>query len=416
VRSHDPRLASRLLVWGGFALGLALRLSLLWHASTGDMPFVFIPFGRDVLEQGLAQAYQGAYFPVQYQILEVFYWLSRLLAIDPQQAVNIGNLLFEVGNFALLLALSNRLRFHPALSLVYWLHPYFLVMFALGYVDCEFAFFNLAAVTLLAWSKDWRGDLVAGIPIAIAFLMKPQAQALIAALGIYALVRFASTKKLSSFSVFVPSVLLFAAYAIFFFAAGRGIYFLGTYVRTLSVMPCLTAQMPNFWYPIAYAIKAPGTTIYSVSDQTVLFAGIRIVDVAMALSLGAIAAFIVLVKKRNTTPSLRNWPLLLSLCVADFVIPFLMTSAHENHFFSGAVLFIAILSCVKDRVLHVAFHVILLIQFINLNVLYGDWKRFGDLYSGGVRCAFAIVSVLMFAAIYGRLLKLYGGHPEFGTR
>lgn len=396
------------LLWGGFALGLAIRLALLSHRSTADMDDWFIPMGRDTFRDSLSVAYRGFYFPVQYLLLELSYWFSTAFSMDPHRGVKLVSLAFDAGNFFLLLVLARRLRFHPGMSLIYWLHPYFFTIFSLGYIDFQFAFFNLAAVVFLSDSKDWKGDLVAGIPIAIAFLMKPQAQALIAALGIFSLVRFLATKKLSVFFTLIPSVILFLAYAAFFALAHRGRFFVATYVYILNAMPCLTAHMPNFWYPIAYAIKAPGAAIWSVSDKITLFARVTMGHVAMALSVLAIALFTVFVRKQNPKQFLKNWPLLLSLTVADFVIPFLMTSAHENHFFSAAVLFIAVLSSVKDKVLHVAFHVILLIQFINLNIIYGDWSRLDAIYSGGVRCAFAVISILMFAAIYFMLLKLFG--------
>lgn len=86
------------------------------------------------------------------------------------------------------------------------------------------------------------------------------------------------------------------------------------------------------------------------------------------------------------------------------LVPFLMTSAHENHLFLGSVLVLLIGASESRASFHFSLQILLLVQFVNLYVLYGSpparvaaW--IGPLHSDSAAVVYALVAVACFVII-----------------
>ena len=73
-------------------------------------------------------------------------------------------LAFDIGCLALLVVLLRTWRLDERYSLIYWIHPYFLVLFILGYVDPHLGFCILACIVIVARWPGREGFLAAGVP------------------------------------------------------------------------------------------------------------------------------------------------------------------------------------------------------------------------------------------------------------
>lgn len=389
-------------------MGLLVRCLMLPDHGVFDMD-AYIRWGTASLDGGLAHAYIGVYFPLQYQIFEACIWLSRALETDPVMTLKAANLAFDLGSFAVLVALLRRWRRPPLYALVYWLHPWFLVMFHLGYADFQYTFFLLLALWLLQQKGDTRaGYLAAGVPFAAAVLMKPQALMPAVAFAVLAGVRWKRTGSAAAFGMFLPALIVGGAYEAYFAAAllpslgRRAIWVLpGWYAHTTSVMPVLTANMLNAWYPVAYVLRQPGTDIFWVSGKIEVLphVQVRYAALTVVLALTAWYACLAAVSRRLDGPAER---LRHVLTFTALVVPALMTAAHENHLFLAAVLFVPLLAGRPPGLAAAAIHAILVLQTVNLEGTYGidrvaRWLQ--PLYSLEVRVALAILSTIGYFVI-----------------
>src|SRR2546423_13626398 len=127
----------------------------------------------------------------------------------------LANFAFDVGSFFLLLSLLKRQQANPLYALLYWLHPWFLTVFSLGYVDFQFSFFVLLCVWLLREHRT-ADYLLAGIPLAAAFLMKPQVQMLVVAVFCYGVLHYIRNRDLRPLCLLAAPVVLFFAYEVWF--------------------------------------------------------------------------------------------------------------------------------------------------------------------------------------------------------
>src|SRR5206468_609531 len=108
-----------------------------------------------------------------------------------------------------------------------------------------------------------------------------------------------------------------------------------SYLNVTNVMPALTAQMTNIWAPVAYLLKNPGQHIIAVSDHIHVLPWIQAKYLAMAIMLGLIGLY---VRRIERKPALSpSESLMLIFSFASLAVPFLMTSAHENHLFLGTI-------------------------------------------------------------------------------
>ena len=174
LRNLRHELADRRAWWtlcALFFLGLTIRFVFLNRAGTSDID-IDLQWGKDANTFGLPFSYHGNYFPFQYQIFQVAaasgYPVSSLVVFKTI------NLIADIGVFVVLVLLLRRWRLNVLYACLYWLHPYFLAMFWLGYVDVQFVFFILLGLLALTRAVVVRDYLLAGVPFGLAWLMKPQ--------------------------------------------------------------------------------------------------------------------------------------------------------------------------------------------------------------------------------------------------
>ena len=151
---------SILLLLTGFLTGLFLRIALAFDMGVVDMNEYF-RWGQQALQIGLPHSYHNIYFPLQYHLFEVFAFIVTVSGLKFFIVYKLANLPFDIGCFLLVVALLKRRNSNPLYALLYWLHPWFLTFFSLGYCDFQFAFFILLSIWLLR--HDTVGDyLLAG--------------------------------------------------------------------------------------------------------------------------------------------------------------------------------------------------------------------------------------------------------------
>ena len=158
---------------GALVLGLAVRLIFFHRGGTFDVD-QWSSWGQAVNNQGLLSAYAGGLYPIQWAIFGLVAELATNLGASFAELLKATNLVFDVGNLTLLIVLLRRCGLAPEWALFYWLGPYFVVIGWLGYVDAQMTFFVLSALVLLRTRPSAARGAVAGIPFAVALLMKPK--------------------------------------------------------------------------------------------------------------------------------------------------------------------------------------------------------------------------------------------------
>jgi hypothetical protein len=353
----------------------------------------------------MARTYLGMHFPLQYHLYEVFFWLSQQLAVDPFVVFKAANLPFDIGIFVLLVALLARAGASVLYALVYWLHPWFVVVFGLGYIDFQLTFCIVLSIWLLQRGDSTLDYFIAGIPFAAAVLMKPQATLPCVAIAIYAAMCWRKTGKLDVACMLIPVLLLEAVYEVYFAVAlwpilgARALAVLpASYARVGSFMPVLTAHMLNIWYPVAYVLKSPDAEIWTVSSKSFLLPHVQIRFAAL-IFVTAVIAWYAFVLAWSTRPVGAADRVRYLLTFATFIVPAIATSAHENHLFAASVLFVLLLGSALARAARWAIHALLAIQVVNLEGVYGmdffaRWLR--PIYSFEARVALSLISVVCF--------------------
>jgi len=400
--------STAILLAVGALIGLIVRYRMLFYLGTDDMN-AYHDWGQRALASGLPGSYHGIYFPLQYQAFQFCAWIEARSGLAFVPVFKLSNLVFDAGSFCLLALLLKRQGSSPAYALLYWLHPWFLSVFSLGYIDFQFTFFVLLSVFLLA--RDTANSyIVAGIPLAVAFLMKPQAQILLIATGLFGVFHYARTRDARPLGMVAFPILLFLAYEAYFTislfsaagSAAAGVLPL-TYLNVSNVMPALTAQMTNIWYPVAYVLKPPNAPIYAISDQIQLvpYVSVKYLAAAAVLSLVAIHVWRV---ERVVGPSIGN-KFASIFCLATIAVPFVMTSAHENHLFLGSVFLVLFVARPLPLSFKVASQILLFVQFLNIYGLYGEhppWiaRLVHDLYAvAQTPLLYSLISVACFVVI-----------------
>ena len=404
------RRTSSLLLVAGFITGLFVRFGLVFDIAVGDMD-EYYRWAKDTLAIGLPRSYHGVYFPLQYHVFEACAVITARLGLKYFIVFRLTNLVFDVGCFSLLLSLLRRRQANSLYALLYWLHPWFLTVFSLGYVDVQFAFFVLLAIWLLR-RDTIRDYLLAGLPFGCAFMMKPQAQILVLATFLYGCFRWLRKKEARPFAMLAGSVLFFLAYEWFFIHTLRRPRFVhaailpASYLNVTNVMPALTAQMTNIWAPVAYVLKNPGQSLVAVSDRIHVLPWIPAKYLAMGIVLGLIGLYVYRVERRSL-PSPGD-SLVLIFSFASLAVPFLMTSAHENHLFLGTIFMVLIAASEAAVHVKVAVQVLFIVQFLNLFSLYGihpeaasAWLR--RTLSNELVVLYSVVCLVCFALIAKRL-------------
>jgi hypothetical protein len=396
-----------------------LRLLTLPYMGTVDMG-QYHEWAARALESGLPQTYHGIYFPLQYQVFMVCGWLAGALDANWIPVFKSANLLFDAGAFVLIAHMLRRQGSRPAYALLYWLHPWFLSVFSLGYIDFQFAFFVLLCLACLKGDRA-TDYLLAGVPLGVAFLMKPQAQILMVvvfAYGIFRLTRARDSKPLAMLAFPIVLFLVYEGYFTNSLVAERGSRAAAllpeSYLGVVNVMPALTADMPNFWYPIAYLLKQPGDHIYAVSDQLRPLPHVPLKYAAAVIVLGLVIFHVSRVERRvSATVSER---FLSMFAFASVIMPFLMTSAHENHLFLGSVFLVLFLAKDMSPAFKLAGHALLVVQFLNIYGLYGNYpvwvgELLRGLYSQRAAFIYALVSVPCFVWVLRELGRTASNRP-----
>lgn len=384
-------------------IGLVIRILMLFYNGIFDMA-VYNEWGLATINNGLHQSFQGVYFPLQYQIFGFCSGISTLLNIDYFIVFKAANLIFDCGNLIMLYLILQKFSASKFYLLIYWIHPWFLNVFSLGYIDFQFTFFLLCSLyfTLKNTSRNY---LIAGIFLAFAFLMKPQVQIVFLSFFIYGMILYFRERDIKVLHIFIFPVILFANYAVFFLIrTGNPFRLVKTYLNVANHMPCLNANFLNGWFPVAFFLKGKDEPIYSVSDKLTL-AGVSMRLIAVLIVLFLIYYFIRKVINREPKGYL-NPDLYLIASFSAFIVPFLMTSAHENHLFLGTVLIIPLLAKSKNVLLKICIHIILILQFINIYGYYGAGE-ITSLKLPVYNYSYNIALILSFIAFFAFLIVVY---------
>jgi hypothetical protein len=419
VRPEPLRAIARDYPFVGLVVaGFVLRFLLLQQKGTGDMD-QYLAWGQDAVQQGLAFSYHGIYFPVQYLVFALAIRVSWWLNVSGVTAIKAINLAADTGTFLLLVVLLRRWRLPHRYALVYWLTPYFLAIYWLGYVDAQIGFLIVLTIVILSYRQTLAGYVLAGIPFGLAFLMKPQVITLVGVLGLgWLLVLFAGGRlrigaALRSMRIGIPAMLAFAALLFVGFSLyigangdpyGKGYaYVAKTYTpgELERQSSGFTGNMLNVWFPVAYAYHDEGQPIYAVAEPSILN------KVGAALALMLLAAGVVMVLARSRELDIARTVLLLFL-VGAAVVPMIATHAHENHLFLASLLSVPVLAALRDRWLMLLFQAILLVQFLNLvgryrfglNSLSTDLLGWLDWYTDAVSL-FASIAMLALVVAFG---------------
>ena len=360
--------------------------------------------GKAALEGGLPQTYIGTYFPFQYQLFELCAWAVPKSGWQFFTVYKLPNLVCDIGSFCVLLLLLKRQRANPLYALLYWLHPWFLALFSLGYADFQFTFCVVLCVWLLRGeaTKDY---LLAGLPLALAFLMKPQALILIVATFAYGLFRYVRTREWRPLAMLIPPTLLFLGYEIWFtYSLPRPRSIVAqvlplSYLDVTNTMPALTAQMTNIWYPIAYFLREPGQEVLTVSDRIHVLPYLPAKYVAAAVVLGLLGLHVFRVEREADSSLSCRFVKIFGF--AALAVPMLMTSAHENHLFLASVFLVLLMAQPLPVLAKISIQVLLLVQFLNIYSLYGEhpsWlaELLKRTQSNETMLVYSIVSVVCF--------------------
>jgi hypothetical protein len=397
------RKGNSILLALGTLAGLALKWPMLFYMGVFDMD-LYYEWGRKALEAGLPRSYHGIYFPIQYQVFEACAWVVARTGSQFFTIYKVPNLLGDLATFGLLILLLRRRGANPLYALLYWLHPWFLAVFSLGYCDFQFSFCILLCVWLLR-GEEARHYLLAGLPLAVAFLMKPQAQILIVATFAYGLFRYLRTRDPRPLAMLLPPSLLFLGYELWFtlslphprLKAAQALPLF--YLNVTNVMPALTAQMTNIWYPVAYLLRKPGQGVHTVSDQIHLLPYLQARYLMAVLVLGLVCLHAFRVEREVNTPPSDRFVKIFGF--AALAVPFLMTSAHENHLFLASVFLVLSVAQPVSVLTKLSIQILLFVQFLNIYSLYGTLPQWlasllKRAQSDEVAIAYSIVSVVCF--------------------
>jgi hypothetical protein len=331
----------------------------------------YTEWGQQTNDVGLARAYLGVYFPLAYQIFAAEATVASSLGVSVHSVIKAVNLVFDLGTFFVILWFLRRYRLDGRYVFYYWLHPFFLLIFWLGYVDSFLSFFAIFAVALLAGSSGVPQAFVAGIPVAAAAMFKPQALTLILATGmliggLVVVARRVTPQILSAFAFLVPTGLAFVGYSLYFKANGYPLSYLGRHslesLRAFS--PGLTENMLNIWTPVAYHYVEPGRHLYAVTGPEIYH---TIGDVLVVVAFVASALFVALAERHREL----GWQVFSVVTLGALLLPFLGTRAHENHLFLGLTLAIIALAAAPSWSFAGALNVLLAVQAVNLFGHYG---------------------------------------------
>jgi hypothetical protein len=394
----------------GFVVGLGIRLVLLPYKGTFDM-VDYADWGRQVRSHGLHQSF--VLYPLVNQLFAAEVWLASTLHVPVWAGLKLGTLLFDVTSFFLLVAILSRLGADRRWALVYWLHPYFLALFWLGYIDVPVGTFILLGILLVSLRSRLPFNVAAGGALGLALMQKPQALTVVAAVGgllaAVAILFRRSGRSLEGqlLGVLAGVVGVFACYAAYFYRLGYGWthLFHGYRPHTIAGLSAgLSGHMLNIWFP--FAVYGAST---KVPDYAVTKPAVANTIGSVLVAIGFVAAAFVVARRSMHRPLASS--LLLVTALWTLILPMVGTHAHENHLFYGLLLSLPLVASRHDLPLRVGYHVLLAANAINLFCLYLFGLNHLSNWSPGLAVAhlyrpFAVQLVVTACAIAAWLVVL----------
>lgn len=424
-----------------FLIGLVIRIGLNYTYPSSDVA-EYVRWGQNTHEAGLSESFEGGYFPVQYMTLGAAYSLSTLVPISPENVIRTFNLIFEIGGLVLLIYMLKKYLTADKVLLYFWLNPFSLIIYQQGYVDAQFSFFILLALAIIFSPIFGPGDsfkkyLVAGIPLGISLLMKPQTAPLFVGLAILAVILFFKKQRGQAFKIsyiFIIPIILYAGFSLYFglamdihnnhntlpkvskiiqektglserggdIAAGS-MFLTAQYLYVAQQrMPAINANMPNTWFFVADYLNKDNLPIYRIRDTTKVIPGISYRTIGFIIFFAILITLVFKIVRSNT--SLAEKIIFVS-CVIPIILPYLTTSAHENHFYLGFIGTIILGAILSDKFILKAGYILGVINAINLLLLYVLPHYTSLEYEIGVRMLVTGASSIVFFVLLYHLLK-----------
>jgi hypothetical protein len=178
-----------------------------------------------------------------------------------------------------------------------------------------------------------------------------------------------------------------------------------SYLSVSNVAPWLNADMLNIWYPVAYLLKDTNSSINSVPDSVLLFSIIPAKIFSLLLYFTLLIIYSLKLFSKEMIDKKNIYTILLLSCI---LFPFIVTGAHENHFFFASILLIISLGFVKVKIFHHAVHLTLIIQFFNLFALYGykdTTLNYLTFYKDNLQFPASIIQIYLLAIIVYSISK-----------
>ena len=343
-----------------FVIGLILRIGGIFFVGTHDMVEAFLPWGTAVLQKGLANGFQGIYFPTTYIFFGFCAWIAKSISAFWFLPFKATNLLFEFLLLVFLLKIFNQKR--KQIVLFYWLNPWLILMGSWqGFWDALMVLF-LFTSSFMFESKLKNKYLLSGFLIGMSLMIKPQAQVVILSAGVFLFFREVIKFKLKrTIEYFLGSILPFLGFSLYFFISGKPITSLLKYLLdTKNVFPVFVASEINIWHPLSRLFQIyfnqPGR-IYNVNLGEFWFNLITNLSVICLLS---IVTFFVL-KTRAKMSDIY--------VISLWLLPQIVTMSHVNHFIAASVLMIPYV--IKYSKLKLLWLVSITIHFYNAFARYG---------------------------------------------
>lgn len=384
-----------------FTIGLIIRIFLIDTHGSSDLE-EYIRWGKNTYESGLSKAFEGAYFPIQYQSFEISYAIANYYSISTESVIKIVNLIFELGELFILIYILKKYLSIQKIIIYFWLNPFMFIIHQQGYVDSQFSFFILLTLAILTiQNNNVSKYLISGIPLGISLLMKPQSAPIFVGLGILVFIFFIFKQKKEIHKVLVIFIAPFILYTTFSLYFGftldihnnhktlpkisstiqetiglperpsdiiaNSLFLTSQYVYTATKrMPAINAYMANPWFFVAESLRTNNMPIYRVEDTNKFF-GLSYRTWGEILFT---VAFLTIALKIFFSSQTLDKKILLIICVIPILIPYLGTSAHENHFYLGFIFTIMIGAWLSDRIIINAGYLLGSINGVHLFYLY----------------------------------------------
>jgi hypothetical protein len=390
-------------LWAGFVAVLGLKLAFLGAKGTNDMDTA-LGWGHALLAHGLVAGYSGSNFPIAFQLYEGLVAFADWAGIREYAAMKGLDLLCDLATFWLLRVLLRRRGLDPAWAFLYWISPYFLVMSWLGYDHFQLGLLVVGCLVLLDAGRLWWASLVLGI----AFVQRPQAQVLVAALVVYAavaLLRGRRDEARPALVMLVGPAVLWCGYALWFLAGGKDAFFLvRSYGEISAFSPALSANMLNVWGVVGELYRKPGEQLYQVTGPQAFHTIAALVGGALLL-----AGTWAIARRAAERPFSDTVTYLFAL--GAILLPNVYTRAHDPHFFLGAVLVVPLVAALRERrpLLLAVLGAYLLLQAMNSFGIYGfgqtalsyhqPFDAFEHFWTFRVRAIASGISTVLFVAM-----------------